>query len=113
EVSLQESHYRRYAENLEQAQIDRALETERISNISIVQPATLEVEPVRPKALVNFAAGLLLALLAAAVTAFLAERLDRSVKSPADVEARLNLPLLASVPLLRSTPARNGAEVLP
>src|SRR5439155_6681219 len=51
EFGLQESHYRKYAENLEQAQIDRALEVERISNISVVQPATLEIEPVQPRLL--------------------------------------------------------------
>src|SRR5207245_1344504 len=53
EFGLQESHYRRYAENLEQAQIDRALEAERITNISVVQPATYEIEPVQPRLLLN------------------------------------------------------------
>ncbi len=63
EFGLQESHYRRYAENLEQAQIDRALETERITNISVVQPATYEIEPVQPRLLLNFGVGALLAVL--------------------------------------------------
>jgi uncharacterized protein involved in exopolysaccharide biosynthesis len=112
EVGLQDSHYRRYAENLEQAQIDRALEAERISNISVVQPATLEVEAVRPRLLINFAAGLLVALAASVGLAYFAERLDRSVKSAADVEAGLGLPVLGSIPLLHSYPTRNGAGVL-
>jgi uncharacterized protein involved in exopolysaccharide biosynthesis len=77
DVALMDSHYRRYAENLEQAQIDGALEAERISNISIVQPATVDVEPVRPRLPVNFAAGLLLALAAAAGVAYLAEWRER------------------------------------
>src|SRR5262249_9114031 len=100
EFSLQESHYRRYAENLEQAQIDRALEAERISNISLMQPATYEMEPVRPRLLVNFGVGLLVAVFGSLGLALLAERLDPSVRTPEDVEQRLGLPLLASVPEL-------------
>jgi uncharacterized protein involved in exopolysaccharide biosynthesis len=114
ERQLQEGSYRRYAENLAQAQVDRAMEAERISNVSIVQPATYEVEPVKPKVLINFAIGLVLALACGLGVPFLAERLDRSVKTPADVEARLGLPVLGSVPLTYARPAAvNGIEVLP
>src|SRR5207237_6229247 len=74
EFGLQESHYRKYAENLEQAQIDRALEVERISNISVVQPATLEIEPVQPRLLPNFGVGALLAVLGSFGLAVQAER---------------------------------------
>ncbi len=114
EISMQDSHYRRYAENLEQAQIDRALEAERISNISIVQPATLDADAVRPRLLVNFGVGLLLAVLGGAALALLAERLDPSVRTPEDVETWLGLPVLAAVPHLNghaATPDR--IEALP
>jgi uncharacterized protein involved in exopolysaccharide biosynthesis len=110
----QESLYRRYADNLAQAEVDRAMEAERISNISVVQPATLEIEPVRPKALINFAIGLVLALAVGLGVPFLAERLDRSVKTPADVETHFGLPVLGTVPLTYARPAAvNGIEVLP
>lgn len=111
EVGLQESNYRRYAENLEQAQIDRALEAERISNISIVQPATYDPIAVRPRLLLNCGLGLLFAVLGSVGLALVAERLDRSVKTPGDVERRLGLPVLASVPLLTTRSlASNGNE---
>lgn len=114
ERQLLDAGYRRYAENLAQARIDQALEAERISNISIVQPATFEVEPVKPKVLINAAIGLLLAVVCGLGVPFLAERLDRSVKTPADVEARLGLPVLGTVPLTYGRPAAvNGIEVLP
>lgn len=80
EFSLQEAHYRRYAENLEQAQIDRALEAERISNISVVQPATLEIEPVQPRLLLNFGMGGLLAVLGSFGLALQAERRNAAAK---------------------------------
>jgi len=61
ELDLQDDNYRRYAANLEQVRIDQALETERISNISVVQPATYVEKPVRPRKLFNLGIGFLVA----------------------------------------------------
>jgi uncharacterized protein involved in exopolysaccharide biosynthesis len=113
DLGLQESHYRRYAENLEQAQIDRALEAERISNISVVQPATLEANPVRPRWLVNLGIGVLLAVVGSLVLAYVVERLDPTVKCAAEIESVVGLPVLAAAPRLESfAPARNGTEAI-
>ncbi len=57
-----EAEYQNYAEHLEQARIDQALEAERISNISIIQPATFEPKPVRTKSLLVAGCLLLLGL---------------------------------------------------
>lgn len=62
EVDLLDSQYRRSVESLQRAQIDNALEAERISNISLAQPATFDVKPVRPSVLMNLAIGFTLAL---------------------------------------------------
>jgi polysaccharide biosynthesis protein PslE len=59
EVELNDFSYRKYSENLEQARIDEALQIERISNISVVQPASYEVKPVRPRRLLTLVVGLL------------------------------------------------------
>ena len=48
ELALQDAKYRKYSENREQARIDQALETNKISNISVVQQATASTKPVRP-----------------------------------------------------------------
>src|SRR5205807_9456619 len=100
---LQESHYRRYAENLEQAQIDRALEAERISNISIVQPPTYDPEPVRPRLPVYFGLGLFVAVLGSLGLAVLAEHRNPAPRPPAEPDALGGFPALA-----RRAPA-NGA----
>ena len=100
EVDLQAARYRKYSENLEQARIDRALEDERISNINVVQPATLDAQPVKPRRLLFVAAGFLLALTGSLGLAWLAERLDHSVRTPEEVEKILGLPVLASLPEL-------------
>jgi uncharacterized protein involved in exopolysaccharide biosynthesis len=45
---LARSKYLQYARNMEEARIDKELENQRISNIGVVQPATLAEKPVVP-----------------------------------------------------------------
>lgn len=54
-VDLLNVNYRNYSGKLEQARIDKALNLEKISNISIVQAATLPVKPIRPRKALNLA----------------------------------------------------------
>lgn len=63
EVALLDASYRRHYEKLEQANTDYELETARMTNISVFQPATLETRPIRPSIVQNLAIGLVLALL--------------------------------------------------
>ena len=58
EVDLIETDYRKYSANLEQARIDQQLEIERMSNVSVVQPASYEPRPVRPRVALNLLLGL-------------------------------------------------------
>jgi uncharacterized protein involved in exopolysaccharide biosynthesis len=44
-----ETQYLAYAGNKEQARMDQALRLERISNLSVIQPATLAILPVSPR----------------------------------------------------------------
>jgi uncharacterized protein involved in exopolysaccharide biosynthesis len=79
-VNQLEAKYLAYVANLEEARMDQALRADRISNVSIIQPATFEPRPVRP----SKAMTLLLALLGGAVggvlVAFLSEQWDPSNK---------------------------------
>jgi uncharacterized protein involved in exopolysaccharide biosynthesis len=49
EVDMHQVSYRRYAENLQQARVDELLGLERISNISVAQPASYDSRPVEPR----------------------------------------------------------------
>ncbi len=100
EVQLQEISYRKYTDNLEQAQIDHALEAARISNINVIQPATYVEMPVSPKVLLNLFAGIFGGIVAAIGLAILCDVLDHSLKTPEEIEDKLNLPLLVSIPRL-------------
>ncbi len=104
EAEMQSARYRKYADALEQAQIDRALQAERISNVSIVEPATFDAVPVRPRRLLYLAAGLLLAVLASLGAAWLAEYLDHPARTADDIEKRLGLSALAEIPAIAPRP---------
>lgn len=65
DVELEEARYRRYTDTTEQARVDQELETQRLSNIGLVQPATLEAKPVSPRVLLNLSLGFLAAFFGA------------------------------------------------
>jgi uncharacterized protein involved in exopolysaccharide biosynthesis len=99
EMALQEANYRKYSEKLEQARIDQALEIGKISNISIVQPPTYPVKPIRPRTTLNIALGILLGILGGIGLAFFLEYVDHSFKISEDIEEKLKLSTLATIPL--------------
>jgi capsular exopolysaccharide synthesis family protein len=101
EITLLRDSYSRYFQKLEQARIDQALKSERISSISVLEAATLPVAPVGPSRMIRLALGLLLALAGGIGFAFLCDYLDHSVKTPEDVQEKLQLPALASIPRTR------------
>jgi uncharacterized protein involved in exopolysaccharide biosynthesis len=101
ELALQDSKYRKYAESREQARIDQALELNKISNISIVQQPTVSMKPVKPRKALNLALGFFLGIFGGLGLVFFSEYLDHSIKTPEDVEEKLQLQLLASIPYLK------------
>jgi uncharacterized protein involved in exopolysaccharide biosynthesis len=98
EMSIQEVNYRKYYEKLEQARIDQALEIGKISNVSIVQPATFPMNPIKPNKKRNLALGLFLGLFGGIGLAFFFEYMDHTLRRPQDIEERLQLPTLAALP---------------
>jgi uncharacterized protein involved in exopolysaccharide biosynthesis len=101
EVSLLDAKYRKYSENLEQARIDQALMNNKISNISVVQEATALPVPIKFNRLSVILLGFFLGIFGGISLAFFSEYHDHSLKKPKDVEEILNLPLLASIPVLK------------
>ena len=101
---LQESYFTRFSQNLEQSQIDEKLGAGKVSNISIVEEPT-PAQKTKSK-LAKVEAGLLFGSVAAAFgLAFLIDLfVDQSIKRPAEVESKLELPLFLSMPRIK----RNG-----
>ena len=105
EVQLLAANYKTYSESLEQSRVDQALKTEGITNVSEVQPASFEPKPSSPRKGLTLALAGLLGLCGAVGLALLSEQLDQSLRFADDIEQRLGLPLLASIPALRAIPS--------
>ncbi len=108
DLATERSNYLKYSDSLEQARIDEALDMQRISNISIVEPATYSIKPVRPQTLLDLALGFFLAIFGAFGLAFFSEFQDHSIRKPEDVTNRLNLPMLAALPMVFPEKVSNG-----
>ena len=97
EVDLAESRYKTYADKLEQARINDQLDKERISNITLVQPASFVAKPTGPLKIYVLALGFAVALLGSVGIALLAAMLDPALKRLTDIEQILRLPVLGAV----------------
>jgi polysaccharide biosynthesis protein PslE len=98
QVQLLEASYRNYANNREQARIDQALETGRISNVNVAQPPSFVAKPTSPRFLMTLVLGFVIATTGSVVLAFAAEYLDGSMRRPEQIEQELGIPVLFSVP---------------
>jgi capsular exopolysaccharide synthesis family protein len=76
------------------------------NNVRIVDPPVLPNMRTSPNLLINVMIGLFLAVLASLATAFFAEYLDRSIKTPEELEEIAGLPLYAALPAFRSIRSR-------
>jgi uncharacterized protein involved in exopolysaccharide biosynthesis/Mrp family chromosome partitioning ATPase len=98
---IQDANFKYFSRSLEQARIDDALDADKITNISIVQPATIPAQVIRPNLMRNVGASLALGVVLGVGLAFVRDRiLDHSIKRPDEVEAQLKIPLLLSIPRL-------------
>jgi capsular exopolysaccharide synthesis family protein len=82
------------------------------SNIRVVERAEVPEHPSRPNVPLNLALGLVVALGLATVATVVCDAFDNTVKSSADVENELRLPMLGTVPnfaLARRSAARRAA----
>lgn len=73
-----------------------------INNISVVDAADVPQRPSSPRLLVNLAVALFAGLGLGSLLAFALEQMDEAIADPGEVERRLGLPLLGSVPKVAS-----------
>ena len=109
---MDEANYKYFAASLEKARIDEALDPSKIPNISAVQrpsPPSLETKK-RDKILMGLAGGGLALGVALALLRGLV--LNQSVARPLQLETRLHIPLMLSIPYANGRFAlpRNGSS---
>lgn len=113
ELNLLEIDYRKLertktnTEKLYSLVLERTKETDltrmmRFNNIQVAEAATLARSPVRPRVFLNMAVGVLGGLALGFMLALGRNNLDRSIKSPEDVEQLLQLPYLGLLPRIGS-----------
>ena len=69
-----------------------------VNNISVVDPAGVPQKPSSPRLLINLAISILAGMGLGVLAAVALEQIDEAFADPAEVERRLGLPLLGSVP---------------
>jgi len=82
------------------------------SNVRVIERAEVPTRPSRPNVPLNLGFGLVVALLVATVATVVCDAFDNTVKSSADVEDQLRVPMLGTVPnfaLARRQSGRRGA----
>jgi uncharacterized protein involved in exopolysaccharide biosynthesis len=97
-VSLASANYFRYAEALEQARMDEALDDQRITNVNVAQPATRIEKPVSPSKLIVLALSLAFAVAGTTAIVVACDRLDSRIRDEQQVEHLLRIPVLTTVP---------------
>ncbi|OWK27842.1 GumC family protein [Sphingomonas dokdonensis] len=71
-----------------------------VNNVTVVDPADIPQRPSSPRLLLNLALAVIAGLGLGVLAAFALEQIDESFADPEEVERRLGLPLLGSVPKL-------------
>jgi capsular exopolysaccharide synthesis family protein len=101
EIDMQQAKYQMNSDKLNQARIDNELDEDKISNISEVQRATFPTRPVPQRRTLKLVLGILVGIMGGIGLAFFFEHIDHSIRTPAEVEEKLLLPTLASIPRVR------------
>jgi uncharacterized protein involved in exopolysaccharide biosynthesis len=97
DVKAAEANYLLYQGKREEARISDAFDKNRILNVSIAQAATVPFLPTNPVPLI-LVLGWIFACLVSSGVVFVQDRLDTSLRTPAQVERYLDVPVLGSLP---------------
>lgn len=97
DVEVANQEYREYREGLQRARISEAMDRDKVSNVSVVQPATSSAVPVRPKKMRILALGVILGLFGGVALAYAREYMDDTLHNKEDAEAKLGVPVLAVI----------------
>jgi len=98
ELATNEKNFQVYGEKMEDARITDDMNKLKLANISVIQPATTPLEPIKPKKGLNILLGMVFGALSGIGYALFSERNSQGLVSPEIAEKRLNLTVLATIP---------------
>jgi capsular exopolysaccharide synthesis family protein len=101
-----EKMYNTLLERQKEADLARRM---KVNNVNVVDEPTEPRSPIRPNTLMNLGIGSLVGLVLGIALAVIREQMDSSLKTPTDVETRLNLTFVGMLPALdEDAPAYGG-----
>ncbi len=97
ELAVAEQNYALYADSLEKSRIERELDNSRISNIAIVEQATLNPSRIFPKSLIILLLALPLGIAVGLLVIYLCYLLDQRIHDGGNIEKTFSIPLWATL----------------
>jgi uncharacterized protein involved in exopolysaccharide biosynthesis len=101
QVKINEDNYQLYLKKMEEARISNAMDSQKLANISVVDPALPPLKPVKPKILLNIILSILLGGFASIGLAFSLEYFSHTFNKPEEVEQQASLKVLAAIPSIK------------
>lgn len=110
ELAANEKSYALYSDSLEKARIDRELDKSQISNIAIIEEATLNPSRVFPKSLLMVFLAIPLSMAIGLLAMYFFYLLDQRIHDGDKIEGRFGVPVWSTLPEVKdSQPERNSA----
>ncbi|MFX0200756.1 MAG: GumC family protein [Candidatus Hodarchaeota archaeon] len=98
QVAINEANYKLYLTKFEEAKILESMDRQKITSVSVIEPAMPTLRPIKPKKRKIVMIGGVLGLFAAIGMAFFTESINPVFRTREDVAQFLNLPVLATLP---------------
>ncbi|MCA9422101.1 MAG: hypothetical protein KC592_13850 [Nitrospira sp.] len=96
-VTTARQNYDQYLKKVEEARISEEMDQLKMANISVIQPASIPIHPIKPKKMLNIMMGFIVGLVAGFGAAFSSEYLRGAYSRPEQLGRDLGLPILVSV----------------
>ncbi len=109
EVDSDKELYDGLLQRIKEAGISAGL---RSSNVRVIEPGTVPLNPYVPNTPFYLALGLALGLMLGCPLALLLEVLDKTLRTSEDIEQQLGIPCLSVIPVLDSSIVERGRELL-
>ncbi|HXQ98849.1 MAG TPA: lipopolysaccharide biosynthesis protein [Pseudomonas sp.] len=107
ELDSEEKNFVLYTDSLEKARIDRELDNKQISNIALIEPATLNPAKVFPKSLMLLLVAVPLSLGVGLLALYLFYLLDQRIHDGDGIEAKFGVPVWTSLQDLSTQQSRH------
>ncbi len=102
-------NYQLYAQKRDQAQMEDAMDEQKLLNVAVAETPTLSFVPVKPRPVMNMLLATVTALFLGICAVYFAELGRSTVATPRELEAASGYPVLATIPVFSLAAARSSS----